>query len=115
MSAMADPVQAQLDAYNARDIEAFLSCYTEDCVGEDGGGVRIVAGHAEMRLRYTKLFGDAPTLHCTLVHRIRIADYVIDEESISGRVAAGSELRHAVVIYRLRGDLVEHVRFYRAP
>ncbi len=42
-------VQRQLDAYNARDVEAFLACYTADCVIEDGEGNRMMAGHAEER------------------------------------------------------------------
>lgn len=110
-----DAPQAQLDAYNARDIDAFMRCYTPDCIAEDGAGNQLFAGAVEMRSRYTKLFADSPNLHCTLVSRVRIGDYVFDEESITGRVSpdGAAPLRRAMAVYRLRGELIEHVRFYR--
>ena len=39
-----DPVQAQLDAYNARDLERFLACYASEIVIEDGAGQRLAEG-----------------------------------------------------------------------
>ncbi len=112
----ADPVEAQLVAYNARDVEAFVACYTVDCAIDDGAGARLMAGHAEMRARYRALFDGSPNLHCDVVHRTRIGDYVIDEESISGRLPGTMpELKRAVVIYRIdaASGLISHVRFLR--
>jgi hypothetical protein len=111
-----DPVEAQLAAYNARDVEAFLSCYTADCAIDDGAGARLMAGHAEMRARYRALFDGSPNLHCEIVHRTRIGSYVIDEEAIRGRLpGVNPELRRAVVIYRVDADagLISHVRMLR--
>lgn len=118
---ISDVVQAQLEAYNAGDVERFMACYSADCVVEDGAGNRLLTGHTEMQPRYETLFKNSPNLHCELIHRIRIGSYVIDEERITGRVPA---MNHAVVIYRLNnggvsgggGDadrLIEHVRFLR--
>lgn len=107
---MIDPVQAQLDAYNAHDLEAFLACYTDACVVEDGEGNRLVTGKAEMRTRYQALFASSLQLHAEVVHRIRIGEYVLDEERITGRVPA---LNHAVAIYRVRDGLITHIRFLR--
>ena len=106
------PVDAQLAAYNAHDVEAFMACYTPDCVIEDGAGTRLLAGHAEMRSRYQALFASSPNLHCDIASRICIGSYVIDEERITGRVP---DLRHAVVIYRIdqTSGLISHVRFLR--
>ncbi len=106
------PVDAQLAAYNAHDVEAFMVCYTADCVIEDGAGARLLTGHAEMRPRYQVLFASSPNLHCEIASRICIGDYVIDEERITGRVP---DLRHAVVIYRVdkASGLISHVRFLR--
>ena len=116
MSADCDPVEAQLTAYNTRDVDAFLACYTADCVIEDGAGKRLMAGHAEMRPRYHALFDGSPNLHCDVVSRIRIGSYVLDEESIKGRLpGTPPELRRAVAIYRIdpKSGLIEHVRFLR--
>jgi hypothetical protein len=105
-----DPVEAQLIAYNNRDVDAFLACYTMECIIEDGGGTRLMTGHAEMRPAYSRLFLSSPKLHCKIVHRTRIGSYVIDEEEITGRVP---EVRRAVAIYRVTGSLISHVRFLR--
>ena len=106
------PVDAQLAAYNAHDVDAFMICYTPDCVIEDGAGTRLLTGHAEMRPRYETLFASSPNLHCEIASRICIGDYVIDEERITGRVP---DLRHAVAIYRIdiSSGLISHVRFLR--
>ena len=107
-----DQVDAQLAAYNAHNVEAFMVCYTPDCVIEDGAGVRLLTGHGEMRPRYQALFASSPNLHCDIASRICIGNYVIDEERITGRVP---DLRHAVVIYRIdhASGLISHVRFLR--
>jgi len=109
-----DPVEAQLLAYNAHDLETFLVCFTADCVVEDADGRQLMAGEAEMRDRYRALFDGSPNLHCTIVNRIRIGEHVMDEEHITGRLATPpGEMRHAVAVYKLRGDKICHVRFYR--
>ncbi len=107
---MTDPVAAQLAAYNAHDVDAFMACYTDDCIVEDGAGLRMMTGAVEMRPRYHALFSSAPHLHCELINRIRIGEYVIDEEKITGRVPA---IRRAVAVYHLRDHKIDHVRFYR--
>lgn len=105
-----DPVQAQLEAYNARDVEQFIACYTPEVVIEDGAGNLIMQGHDAMRKRYGTMFAAYPDLHCRLASRIRIGDYVVDEERITGRAA---QEEHAVAIYRVEGGLIAHVRFLR--
>ena len=105
-------VDRQLAAYNAHDVEAFMICYTPDCVIEDGAGARLLTGHGEMRPRYQTLFANSPKLHCKIASRICIGDYVIDEECITGREP---DLRHAVVIYCIdkASGQISHVRFLR--
>lgn len=109
---MNDPVEAQLTAYNARNVEEFLACYTDDCLVEDGAGNRLMQGKAEMRGRYETMFAASPKLHADVVHRTRIGRYVLDVEEITGRVP---DFRRAVAIYRLTADgaRIEHVRFLR--
>ena len=107
---MNDPVTEQLQAYNAGDVERFLRCYSVDCTVDDGAGNRLLISHAEMRPRYEALFKSSPNLHCEIIHRTRIGNYVIDEERITGRVPA---MNRAVVIYRVVDGLIAHVRFLR--
>ncbi|MGE5674164.1 MAG: nuclear transport factor 2 family protein [Mycobacterium leprae] len=105
-----DPVPAQLEAYNARDLERFIACYSPDVIIEDGAGNRLMQGHDEMRARYGPMFAQYPELHCRLASRIRIGEYVVDEERITGR---RPEEEHAVAIYRVSGEKIVHVRFLR--
>ncbi|MEI6736983.1 MAG: nuclear transport factor 2 family protein [Pseudomonadota bacterium] len=110
---MSDPVETQLTAYNVHDVDAFLACYTDDCIVEDGAGALLMSGKAEMRSRYETLFASSPDLHAEIVSRVRIGEYVIDEEQITGRVPA---FRRAVAVYHLRVEddcKIDRVRFYR--
>ncbi len=110
MSVEFDPVTEQLQAYNSGDLERFMACYAQYCVVDDGAGNHLLTGHAEMRPRYDALFKSSPNLHCEIIRRTRIGHHVIDEERITGRVPA---MNHAVVIYRVKDGLIEHVRFLR--
>jgi hypothetical protein len=103
-----DPVQAQLDAYNARNIERFLACYAPDVVVEDGAGNVELRGIDALRQHYESYFAETDNLHCRVVNRIRIGEYVIDEERI--RSGGRSEAR-VVAIYRVSDKRIAHVRF----
>ena len=108
---MADPVEGQLAAYNARDVEAFLPWFADDVIVEDGDGNLVLRGKDAMRARYGPMFAANPALLCTVVSRIRVGDgWVIDEERITGRSPAPE---HAVAIYKVERDVITKVRFYR--
>ena len=105
-----DPVSDQLEAYNARDINRFVSYYDPEVAIEDGEGNTLMRGHDEMRTRYRALFEVSPHLHCRLVSRIRVGNYVIDEEEVTGvKLEDAPELLHAVAIYRIERDKIAHV------
>ena len=57
-----DPVERQVDAYNRRDIDAFLACYAPDAVIEDATGTVVMRGHDAMRAAYNDLFRASPNL-----------------------------------------------------
>src|SRR3954447_18916118 len=83
---MADltPVDAQLEAHNARDVERFLACYSADVVVQDGAGTTLMQGREAMRAEYEPFFAEYPDLRGEIVHRINAGDYVIDDERIHG-------------------------------
>ena len=104
-------VAAQLDAYNARDLDRFLERYSPDAVIEDGSGQILMRGREAMRERYAQLFAQSPQLHCEIRQRIRVGSYVLDEEAITGFHLAGFPTEmHAAAVYRVEGDLIVHVR-----
>lgn len=113
---MSDPVQAQLDAYNAQDVEAFARCYAEDVRAWDAAGNLLFAGLAALRQRYAALFASSPALRAEVTQRTRIgteaAWYVVDTEIVSGRNEPGSPSSFSVlVMYSGRGALIQEVRF----
>jgi hypothetical protein len=111
-----DPVQAQLDAYNAHDVEAFAACYAADVKIFDAAGALVTQGTDALRARYAALFAASPQLHAEVTQRTRIgtpeAWYVVDTERVSGRQEPGSPTRFDVlVLYAGRGERIHEVRF----
>ncbi len=90
----------QLVAYNARDIESFLQCYSDDieCLDLKTGEI-FCSGHTEMRAIYGAMFHRCPDLHCTLVKRIICGDIAIDEEYVIGQIPGKNT--HATAIYQV--------------
>jgi hypothetical protein len=107
-----DAVARQVSAYNRRDLDAFLECYTADVVIENAQGDVVMDGRAAMRAAYGELFADSPALHVEIATRIRIGEYVIDEEIVTGRHASPDAMRVAA-IYHVADDLIDRVRFIR--
>jgi hypothetical protein len=111
-----DPVQAQLDAYNAHDVAAFAACYAADVKIFDATGALVMEGTDALRARYGELFAASPNLHAEVTQRTRIgapeAWYVVDTEHVSGRQEAGARTRFDVlVLYAGRGEHIHEVRF----
>ena len=97
-----DPMQAQLDAFNNRDLEAFLACYAPDVVIEGPDGSAMMRGHEQMRAMYGQLFAQSPSSLRGHAPHPRGA-YAIDEEHMMGFVFAGfPEELHAAVVCRLK-------------
>lgn len=104
-----DPVEEQLLAYNAKDLERFIEAYSTDVVIEDGADNLLMRGHDQMRERYKALFEANPELHCRIASRMKIGKYVVDEEEVTGVRGSPTPVR-AVVVYRIEEDKIVHVR-----
>jgi hypothetical protein len=106
-----DSVERQLTAYNARDLDGFVTCYAEAVVIEDADGAVRTSGREAMRTRYRPVFAGFPELHADVVTRIRVGSYVVDEERVTG--GPGGPV-HAIAIYRLDdAGAIDRVRFLR--
>lgn len=103
----------QLAAYNERDIEAFLSCYTDDVELCDLiSGEAFCKGIFEMRAIYGAMFNRCPDLHCKLVKRIICGNIAIDEEHVTGQVPG--KITHATAIYEVNdAGLIKKAWFVR--
>jgi uncharacterized protein (TIGR02246 family) len=107
-----DAVARQVSAYNRRDLDSFLDCYAPDAVIENVNGDVVMEGHAAMRAAYGELFAGSPELHVEIATRIRIGEYVIDEEVVTGRGGSPATTRVAA-IYHVRDGAIDRVRLLR--
>lgn len=102
---MDDPVQAQLDAYNAGDIDAFVAAYSPDVAITDSTGRAIMSGLDTIREEYGALFDDSPDVHAEIVGRVTAGAWTVDHE----RVSRGEETREVLVAYRVVDGLINRV------
>lgn len=110
---MNHPVENQLRAFNTRDLDAFMAAYADDARFENGAGEEILAGADEMRAFYGTLFENSPNLHCDVVNRMTVGEWIIDEEEIRGVHAERfPEEIHAAVAYRVEDGVITFVRMF---
>ena len=103
-------MQAQLEAYNARDIDAFLATYTEDAQLFELPDKLLARGTAELRERYTKRFADT-RLHAEIVKRIAVGNTVVDHERVRMTLPEGPGTIEAIAIYEVRDGKITTVWF----
>ena len=103
-------VQAQLEAYNARNIDAFIATYADDVKLFELPEKLLSEGTAPMRDRYGKLFKDE-RLHATIVNRIVMGNTVVDHERVRLTLPDGPGTVEAVAIYEVRGGKITAVWF----
>lgn len=104
-------VQAQLEAYNARDLPALLACYAEDARQYALPGATLLAsGHAEIAARMRERFED-PLLHARLLQRSVMGELVIDHEEITRRFPEGPGRIELVAVYELRDGRIQNALF----
>ncbi len=110
MSDATEVVDRQIAAFRDRDLERFVGCYAVGVKIRDFGGNVLMDGPEAMRGQYGPLFRDSLQLSVEIPRRIVAGDYVVDEENLSGVMAAGFPPQmHAVVVYRVQDGLINDV------
>lgn len=99
--------QRQLNAYNFRNIEAFLEPYAEDVELYIYPDKLLGKGKEGMRKNYAGMFEKTPNLHCELLGRIVQGNIVIDKE----RVRFGDVILEAIAIYHIENNKIKKVYF----
>lgn len=104
--------QAQLVAYNARDLERFAACYAETVtVYRPPASAPAITGKAAFRDFYATQRFNRPALHAELVNRIAFGNKVIDHERIFGIADQPIEM---AVAYEIKGGLIQTVWSFAA-
>jgi hypothetical protein len=102
-------VQLQLDAYNARDLDAFAKTYAESIrIFRMPATEPAIVGMKQLREVYKARFS-SPGLHADIVNRIVIGNKVIDHERVVGIEKNPVE---AVAVYEVTNGLIQVVWFF---
>lgn len=101
--------QKQLEAYNQKDIKAFMDCFSEDVKIYTYPNILEVEGKAKMQEQYAQFFNNAQTLHCTVIKRIVRGAFVIDEESVQYNATTFG----GVAIYEVKEGKIVTVTFMK--
>lgn len=101
-------VQQQLNAYNLRNMDAFLEPYSDSVEIYDFPAKLISKGKAEMRKGYEGMFKNITDLHCQVTERIIQGNIVIDHESVTG---FGPKPMTAIAIYHIEKGKIAKVYF----
>lgn len=103
-------VQAQLDAYNAHDIDRFVACFSDDVrlyrmPAQAPGTI----GKAALRAFYAEHRFSIAALRAELLNRMTLGDKVVDRERIHG---LGEHPTDVVAVYQVSDGLIANVWFF---
>lgn len=103
-------VARQLDAYNARDIDAFMAAWHDDAEIFAHPGELLARGTAEIRARHVARFKE-PDLHGKLIARVSVANLVVDREIVTRNFAEGHGRIDVIAIYEIEDGKIARAWF----
>ncbi|PTS91649.1 MULTISPECIES: nuclear transport factor 2 family protein [unclassified Caulobacter] len=109
---LAAVAQAQLDAYNAQDLDGLCRCFADDMVVAELNAEPNLHGVAAFRERHVGLFAQFPQNRAELVGRVEIGNRVIDHERVFRSPDAVPF--EVAAIYTFAGDKIARVDFVKA-
>lgn len=93
-------IQRQLDAYNAKDIDTFMTCWAPDAKIYAHPDTLLADGAAAIRARHVARFRE-PNLFGRLVHRMSAGNTVVDREVVKRAFPEGPGQVDVIAIYEL--------------
>jgi hypothetical protein len=106
------PVQRQLDAYNAHDLDRFVAEYSDDvCVFRAPSRDPVFVGKAAFAAHYRANRFNLPSLHADVLGRMIVGNKVIDHERVHGVSPVPFEV---AVVYEVVAGSIRTVWFFDA-
>ena len=84
-----DPVQVVqefIDAFNARDADRVVGCFSADAVMQNDAGTLFAQGAEAIRTHFGGFLPHSPTVHSEILSRIHVGSWVVQEEHVTGLV-----------------------------
>ena len=104
------PVQRQLDAYNAKDLNAFISCYHSDiAIYRMPATEPAIKGREALAAFYKAERFTIAALHAEVLQRMLVGNKVIDHERVYG---IAEQPYDVVVVYEVQNGLITNAWFY---
>ncbi|HMC44277.1 MAG TPA: nuclear transport factor 2 family protein [Caballeronia sp.] len=104
------PVQKQLEAYNARDIEDFMQWWAYDCEYYEFPSRLLASGTSEIRERHVARFSES-NLYGKLVKRISVGNMVVDQEVVTRTFPEGPGEIDVIAIYEVENGKIAKAWF----
>ena len=98
-------VQRQLDAYNARDVDALLATYADDAQTFEHPSKLLASGSVQLRERFKVRFQE-PNLHAALIKRVVMGNIVVDHEKVTRTFPAGPGTLELLMIYDVQNGRI---------
>jgi hypothetical protein len=98
-------VQQQLDAYNARNIDALMETYADDVQVFEHPSTLLAANARELRERQIVRLQE-PNLFAKLLNRIVSGNLVIDHELVTRTFPEGTGTLEMVAMYQVEHDKI---------
>jgi len=103
-------IQRQLDAYNAKDVAAWLATYAPDARQLALHGEILATGHEQMRTRILARFAE-PDLYAKLLSRTVMENIVVDHELVTRNFPEGKGTIEMLCVYELIDELIRTASF----
>ena len=100
-------IQKQVEAFNSRNLDAFVSCYTENVKVQRFPNEKMYQGNDKMRENYDRFFENVKQSSVEVVNRIVLENMIIDEE----RTMVDGREGHQVAIYKVESGRIASMTF----
>ncbi len=109
-----DIVQTQLEAYNAKNIEALLATYAPDAEHFVLHGALLAKGQEQLRTRFLQRFAE-PDLHAKLLSRTVLGNFVVDREVVTRNFVSGRGSVELLCVYEIENSCIIRASFASGP
>ncbi|CAN7239551.1 nuclear transport factor 2 family protein [Phenylobacterium sp. LjRoot225] len=106
-----DLIQAQLEAYNAQDLDAYCAYFADDIQVGDLNRPPHTSDIETYRKNYAGVFAKFPENKAELLNRIAVGSTVIDHEKVIR--SPGGETFEVIAIYTIADGKVARVDFVK--